>query len=182
MWRWAFPSNVGPYGNLNKTYRSVYETLQLDSTETISAKGFNAIELSYKGKTKIFNRELLYFYLGGYHSVQRDFSALPKYSKAAYLQSYSHQLEFYYQLFPKVVVSNYLGYDRIIANENTVVDVVSGKAKDQTGLSYAIGLDIQLSKNTGLYLRHRWMTYEDINFSLDKYKGQETTVELKIYF
>ncbi len=180
MWRWAFPSGVGPYQNLSKIYRGVYETVQI--TDSISAKGFNAIELSFKGKMKIFNRELLYFYLGGFHSVQRDFSALPKYSKAAYLQSYNHQFEFYYKLFPKIVLANYLGYDRIIANQNTVLDLDTGLAKDQTGLSYAIGLDVQLSKNTGLYVRHRWMTYEDANFSLDKYKGQETTVELKIYF
>jgi len=39
-----------------------------------------------------------------------------------------------------------------------------------------------LAKNTGLYIRHRWMNYEDRNFSLDKYKGTETTVELKIFF
>jgi hypothetical protein len=85
-------------------------------------------------------------------------------------------------LFPKVILSNYFGYDRIIANENTVLDAVSGKAKNQRGYSYAIGLDIQLAKNTGLYVRQRWMNYQDYNFSLDQYKGMETTVELKIFF
>jgi hypothetical protein len=180
FWRWAFPAGVGPYGNLSKIYRGVYETLEI--TDSISAKGFNAIEISYKTEFKLFGRELLVFYLGGLHSVQRDFSALPKYSQKAYLQSYNNQLEFYYLLFPKVIVSNYFGYDRIIANENTVLDAVSGKAKNQRGYSYAVGLDIQLAKNTGLYVRQRWMNYQDYNFSLDQYKGMETTVELKIFF
>ena len=180
FWRWAFPAGVGPYGNLSKIYRGVYETLEI--TDSISAKGFNAIEISYKTEFKLFGRELLVFYLGGLHSVQRDFSALPKYSQKAYLQSYNNQLEFYYLLFPKVILSNYFGYDRIIANENTVLDAVSGKAKNQRGYSYAIGLDIQLAKNTGLYVRQRWMNYQDYNFSLDQYKGMETTVELKIFF
>jgi hypothetical protein len=180
FWRWAFPAGVGPYGNLSKIYRGVYETVEI--TDSISAKGFNAIEISYKTEFKLFGRELLVFYLGGLHSVQRDFSALPKYSQKAYLQSYNNQLEFYYLLFPKVILSNYFGYDRIIANENTVLDAVSGKAKNQRGYSYAVGLDIQLAKNTGLYVRQRWMNYQDYNFSLDRYKGMETTVELKIFF
>ncbi|NBP75637.1 MAG: hypothetical protein EBU61_06360, partial [Crocinitomicaceae bacterium] len=95
---------------------------------------------------------------------------------------YNQQLEFYYLLFPKVVLSNYFGFDRIIANEHTKLSEVSLKPKDQTGKSYAIGLDFLLAKNTGLYIRHRWMNYADRNFSLDRYKGTETTVELKIFF
>ncbi len=165
---------------MNKVYRGVYETVNI--TDSVSAKGFNSIELSYKGKYKFLNKDLMLFYLGGYHSVQRSGSALPKYSKEAYIQSYNHQIEFYYHLFPNIVVSNYFGLDRIIANENTVLDVVSLAPKNQTGSSYAIGLDISLSKNVGLYLRQRWFTYADANFSLDKYSGRETTVELKLYF
>ena len=180
FWRWGFPANVGPYGNINKIFRGVYETVQI--TDSITAKGFNSLEVSYKTEVKLFGKDLLIFYLGGFHSVQSTFSALPQYSQAAYLQSYNNQLEFYYLLFPKVIVSNYLGYDRVIANGQTVLDVVSNKAKNQEGFSYAIGLDIQLAKNTGLYIKHRWMNYEDRSFSLDHYNGTETTVELKIYF
>ncbi|MDG1332470.1 MAG: hypothetical protein P8P74_09075 [Crocinitomicaceae bacterium] len=181
MWRWAFPADVGPYANLNKIYRGVYETLIITDSTT-AAKGFNSIEISYKSNYKIFNRDLYIFYLGGFYSVQDDFSALPKYSKKAYLQSYSNQIEFYYNILDKVVLSNYFGVDRIIANDRTQLDTQSGLAKNQIGYSYAIGLDIQLSKNTGLYVRQRWMNYQDINFSLDRYSGTETSVELKIYF
>lgn len=181
FWRWAFPANVGPYQNLNKIYRGVYETLQIMDS-TFYAKGFNSLELSYKGKFKIFNRELLVFYLGGFHSVQQKFAVLPKYSTKAYLQSYNHQVEFYYRIAPKWVISNYFGYDRMIANRDTKLDVISQAPKNQTGASYAIGLDLLLSKNVGLYVRHRWMDYKDANFSLDRYAGQETTVELKLYF
>lgn len=181
MWRWAFPSNVGPYGNLNKIYRGVYETVII--TDSVpSAKGFNSLEISYKSNYKIFNRDLYIFYLGGFYSVQDDFASLPQFSQKAYLQSYSNQVEFYYNIFDKVVVSNYFGIDRIIANDRTQLDVESNLAKNQIGYSYAIGLDIQLSKNTGLYVRQRWMNYKDLNFSLDRYSGTETSVELKIYF
>jgi len=181
FWRWGFPPNVGPYGNLNKIYRGVYEVVQITDS-IITPKGFNSIELSYKYETKILGRDFLLFYLGGFHSVQSKASALPKYTEQAYLQSYNHQFEFYYALSPSVIISNYLGYDRIMANTQTTLDVISEKPKDQTGLSYAVGLDIQLSKGVGLYLRQRWMTYEDINFSLDQYSGMESSVELKILF
>ncbi|MDA7803600.1 hypothetical protein N8987_03390 [Crocinitomix sp.] len=180
FWRWAFPANVGPYGNINKIYRGVYETLNI--TDSVAAKGFNSVEVSYKYETKIAGRKFLVFYLGGFHSVQESFSALPKYSDKAYLQSYNNQLEFYFALTPKLVLSNYFGYDRNFANEQTELDVVSLKPKNQEGMSYGIGLDIQLAKNTGLYLRQRWMKYQDFNFSLDRYLGMESTVELKIFF
>lgn len=180
FWRWGFPSNVGPYDNLNKVYRGVYETVQI--TDSISAKGFNSIEVNYKADLKILGREILFFYLGGFHSVQRYFSPFPEFNSYAYIKSYNHQLEFYYLLFPKVVLSNYFGYDRIIANSSTKLSEETSKPKNQTGKSYAIGLDFQLAKNTGLYVRQRWMNYKDRNFLLDKYKGTETTVELKIFF
>ncbi|MFT6923019.1 MAG: hypothetical protein ACJA1C_002027 [Crocinitomicaceae bacterium] len=180
FWRWGFPTDVGPYGNLNKIYRGVYESMNI--TDSVSAKGFNSIEVSYKTYFKVFNRKVMLFYLGGFHTVQRDFSVLPKFSKESYLQSYNHQLEFYYELAPRISLSNYLGYDRIYGGDNTEVDVVTQAPKNQQGISYAIGLDLQLSKNVGLYLRQRWMTYQDFSFELDQYKGSETTVELKIFF
>jgi hypothetical protein len=180
FWRWAFPANVGPYGNLNKIYRGVYETATI--TDSITAKGFNTLEVSFKTETKLFGRDLLIFYLGSFHSVQQRFSALPIYSSKAYLQSYNNQAEFYYKLNKHVIFSNYFGFDRILANNKTELDQVSLKPKNQIGWSYSIGLDLQLAKNTGLYLRHRWMKYQDLNFSLDHYQGTETTVELKIFF
>jgi hypothetical protein len=46
----------------------------------------------------------------------------------------------------------------------------------------ATGLDVQMSKNVGLYLRQRWMSYKDASFAKDRYKGWETTIELKAFF
>lgn len=180
FWRWGFPAGVGPYGNISKIYRGVYETMTI--TDSVSAKGFNSIEVSYKTHFNIFNRKMMVFYLGGFHSIQRDFSAIPKFSSQSYLQSYNNQLEFYYALAPKFVLCNYFGYDLIRGGENTERDLVSNKPRNQVGYSYAFGFDIELSKNVGLYVRQRWMKYNDFSFALDQYKGTETTVELKIFF
>ena len=53
FWRWGFPTNVGPYENINKVYRSVFETLDIGDPNGISAKGFNSLEISCKTKTQI---------------------------------------------------------------------------------------------------------------------------------
>jgi hypothetical protein len=180
FWRWGFPPNVGPYGNINKVYRSVYETMLI--TDSISAKGFNSLEISFKTHTKLFNRPLMFYYLGGFHSVQRNFKAFPTYTDEAYLQSFNHQFDLYYALSKNITLCNYLGYDIIKGGQNTETDIDSNAPKDQKGISYAIGLDIQLAQNTGFYIRHRWMKYQDYSFLLDAYQGTETTVELKIFF
>lgn len=180
FWRWAFPANVGPYKQLNKIYRGVYETVEIADSAT--AKGFNAIELNIKYKTKLFNRDLYIFYLGAYSSAQSTMSVLPVYSQKAYIQTYYHQLEFYYSLGKRFTLTNYFGYDRIIGNDRTRLDTETGRAKNQTGWSFATGFDWYVAKNVGLYFRNRWFTNSDANFSLDRYQGMESTVEFKIYF
>lgn len=180
FWRWGFPANVGPYGQLNKIYRGVYETVEI--SDSAVAKSFNAIEINAKYKTKLFNRELFIYYLGSFSSVQRNLSYNPHFSKYAYFQTYYHQLEFYLSITKNFTWTNYFGYDRIIGNMSTRLDAITGKAKNQTGWSYSTGFDWYIAKNTGLYVRNRWMNNSDANFHLDKYSGMETTVELKIYF
>jgi len=180
FWRWNFPSGVGPYANLNKIYRGVYETLGI--TDSVTAKGFNSIEVCYKNSLSIRGKRFMFLYLGGFHTVQRSFSVVPQFNRSNYLQSLNQQVECYLELHPKVVVSNYFGYDHIVAGRATSTNSLNQKQKDQTGTSYAIGLDIQLAKQAGLYLRQRWINYSDKNFALDQYKGMETTVDLKLFF
>jgi hypothetical protein len=187
FWRWDFPSNVGPYQNLNKAYRSVFETLnltELDSTgiRPLKKKYFNTVELNSKYKTTLANKELYLFYLGNFNSVQNFFAPIVNFTEKSLLRTYDHQVEMYWKLSPRIVWSNYASFERIIANYNTQVDVDSRRPKNQTGYSAATGADIQLSKAVGLYLRQRWMQYADASFAKDKYKGWETTVELKAFF
>lgn len=186
FWRWDFPSNVGPYNNLNKIYRAVYETVNLTELDTagmpLKKKYFNTIELNSKFKTSLFEKDLFIFYLGSFNSVQNFGSAFVNFSEKSLLRAYYHQVETYYTLTSKLVWCNYLGFERIIANYSTQTDVVSKRPKNQKGFSVATGLDITLSKGVGLYLRQRWMNYHDTSFANDKYSGYETTVELKMFF
>ncbi len=187
FWRWDFPSNVGPYQNLNKIYRSVFETVaitELDSTglRPLKKKYFNTVEINSKYKTTLAHRELYIFYLGNFNSVQNFFAPVVNFNNKSLLRSYDHQLEMYWKLFPNLIWNNYVSFERIIANYSTQTDVETRRPKNQTGYSWATGADVQLSKGVGLYLRQRWMQYADASFAKDTYKGWETTIELKAFF
>ena len=187
FWRWDFPSNVGPYNNLSKVYRAVYETLVLTAIDpvtgtTAAKKYFNTLEVNAKYKTRIFKRDLHLFYLGQFNSAQNYLSPATVFTEKAYLRTYYHQFEAYYALTPSVIWCSYLGYERIVANYATQTDLVSRRPKNQTGLSIGTGFDIRLSKGAGLYLRQRWVDYKDTSFDKDRYNGFETTAEIKIFF
>lgn len=187
FWRWNFPSEVGPYKQLNKIYRSVFETLTLtdlnsEGTAPLYRKYFNGIEINSKYKTQLAGKDVYLFYLGTFNSVQYQWSPLMQFAEKALLRTYDHQAEMYWTLNSKWVWNNYISFERIIANYGTAVDRETRRPKNQHGFSVATGFDYQLSKHVGLYVRQRWMTYKDTSFKLDRYKGWETTIELKAFF
>ncbi len=186
FWRWSFPSNVGPYNSTSVLFRNVFETLyltDLDRNGNVTAdKYFNNIETQVKMSKTLFGKPLHMFYLGAYNSIQSSFSPFTVMTEDAYLRFYSHQLESYWQIHPKLVIAQYLGWQRTIANYSTQIDVETKKPINQENLAIGFGLDYMLSKNTALYLRHRYFRFEDRNFSYNKFAGHETTLELKIIF
>ena len=187
FWRWDFPSNVGPYNNLSKIYRTVYETVNITKVDAetrlpIDRKYFNSIEMNMKWKGTVFNRDYYLYYLGQFSSAQPTASPITVFSEQALLRTYYHQLESYIKLNKSLVWCNYAGFERIIANYDTETDILTKRPKNQTGYSLATGFDIRMSKGAGLYLRQRWMQYADASFKDDQYKGFETTVEIKIFF
>jgi hypothetical protein len=186
FWRWDFPSEVGPYKNLNKIYRSVFETMyvtELDADgKPLYKKYFNTIELNSKYKTKLLKRELYLFYLGSINSVQNFASPFVVFGEKALMRAYYHQVESYLKINHRLVWTNYVSFERIIGNYQTEVNADTRRPKNQKGLSLATGFDLQLSKGVGLYVRERYMEYKDKSFALDRYKGFETTIELKAFF
>jgi hypothetical protein len=58
----------------------------------------------------------------------------------------------------------------------------TGKPRDQFGTGFGIGIDYDFAQTAGIYFRHRWFDHKDSNFKLDRFKGQESSVELKIFF
>jgi hypothetical protein len=187
MWRWDFPANVGPYGNLSKIYRAVYETLILTEVEPGSGlplkdKYFNSLEIHLRAAHELGRKRLYTNYLGQYSSAQTFLSPVTVFSEQALMRTYYHQLESYLVLGKGFTFCNYLGLERNIANYKTATDIVSRRPKNQTALAFATGFDLKLSKGAGLYVRQRWMKGHDSSFAKDRYQGFETSMELKIFF
>lgn len=187
MWRWDFPANVGPYGNLSKIYRSVYETLTLTDLDPSNGKPlydkyFNSLEVHLRAAHDLGRKKLYTNYLGQYSSAQYFLAPITVFSEKALMRTYYHQLESYLVLGKSLIWCNYLGLERNIANYKTTTDLISRRPKNQTAMAFATGCDLKLSRGAGLYIRQRWMKGYDSSFSKDRYRGYETSMELKIFF
>lgn len=185
FWRFNFPQVVGPYGRYNVIFRDTYQTVNLfddSSGVAVNRKFFNNLEAQLKYKSKIGGREFYSFFLGQYASVQREWSAFVVTNEEAYIRFYSSELENYYVLSKNLILTSYLGYERILGNYLTDIDEDSRKPRNQQGYGFGLGLDIGLGRNARLYVRHRWYEFEDRSFSSDHFRGEETMVELKATF
>ncbi|MCB0737000.1 MAG: hypothetical protein KDC92_05770, partial [Bacteroidetes bacterium] len=185
MWRWNFPVNVGPYQRYNVAFRDVFETVNLKDDSlgiAIIPKKFSVTEIQAKYNNKLFYRDFYIFMLNRYSSAQSFWSPITVTNSSAYIRHYSNEIEAYYQIRKRLVLTGYAGYERIIANYDTELDAETLKPRNQEGIGLGIGCDIDLGKNTGLFIRHRWFQFEDRNFNKDQFKGTETVVELKAYF
>ena len=85
-------------------------------------------------------------------------------------------------MLPGFLLAGYFGLENIRGGQLTELDPDTGQPRDQVGRGIGLGFDWTIAQNAGLYFRHRWMDFEDRNFALDTYSGQESTVELKIFF
>jgi hypothetical protein len=185
FWRWDFPQNVGPYGSYNKVYRDAFQRITVTNDSlgvAVTPKKFTQFEAHGRYKTKIGHRNLYAFWLNRYNTAQPEFSYLPVFSEKAFIRQFNSELETYLEITPKVIISNYLGYERILGNYETELSLETFRPVNQTGLGAGFGIDISLGRNAALYLRHRWYFFEDTSFILDTFRGQETLAELKIFF
>lgn len=185
FWRFAYPSNVGPYDRYSVIFRDIYETVNLSDDSSgvaVYKKYFSVIEPQVKYKTKLFNKPLYIFFLGYYSTAQRDWSVIPVFTEEAYIRQYASEIEIYYSLTKGLVLSGYYGYERTLGNYQTDIDEETRRPRNQTGNGYGAGLDIDLGRNAILYVRNRWSNFKDINFVDDTFRNQETIVELKIFF
>jgi hypothetical protein len=185
FYRWDYPSMVGPYSRLSKVYRGVYETVNLENIQSGQIKDdkhFNSIELQAKYQYRVKNFNSYCFYLGSFNSAQTQFSPFVVLTEKAYIRQYSHEIENYLTLSARSILTSFIGVERVLGNYETDINDLSYMPRNQTSLGIGLGIDYNLSKNTAVYLRHRYFSFEDKNFVLDNNNGHETTIELKVTF
>ncbi len=187
-----FPG-MGPNGRVKTIYRGAYETVgifenPIDSTP-IHRKHYSAFDLQVKFKAKFLNKDVYFYNLNTAMSVQNKFTPFPVFSEKAYINARYHEAEIYYHLSRSLVVSLYGGLEYVKGNKYTDtttaltgVDGITGKARDQVGKAFGVGVDFSISSSTALYLRQRWFSFDDKYFKDEDFIGNEATIELKIFF
>jgi hypothetical protein len=192
-----FVMGKGPYGRINTMFRGYYETVNLTDS---SLKHFNTLEVQGKYGSKLMKKDLFIFYTGYFNSVQPMFSLFNKFNDDAFLRVMTNEFDLYYNVIPKVMLVGYYGLERVMGNNATDINtsnanatntisndkkhlsVVTKLPRNQIGQGIGVGLDFDIGKDIGLYFRHRWMKYEDLNFGDDQYHGTESTIEIKATF
>ncbi len=185
LWRWVFPANVGPYNRYSDIFRDVFQTVNLSDDSSgivVNRKHFAMAEAQIKYFTKFLGRDLFVFSLFQMGSVQRDWSPVLVTTEKAYIRQYSSEAELYYAITGGFLLNLYYGYERTIGNYLTDIDEESLRPRNQYGEGIGIGCDVDMGKNAKLYLRHRWFTFRDESFNLDRFRGRELTVEIKAFF
>jgi hypothetical protein len=195
--QFPFDPAMGPNGRVKSIYRGVYETVgvrdnpdPLDTTNLpVNKKHYSAFDFQIKFKTKMFGKDVYFYNLNTIMSVQNKFSAIPVFGDKAYINARYHEGEVYYHLFRPVVISLYGGLEYVKGNKYTDtttaltgVNGITGKSRDQLGTAFGVGVDFSISSSTSLYLRQRWFSFEDKYFRDENFKGNEATIELKIFF
>jgi hypothetical protein len=188
-----FPAGVvgpvvfGPYNRKFSFFRGVsevVETTDFDSEtgRAVNRKFFGAVDLQGKYKTLLFDKELYFFYIGSFNSSSTALQPVPVYNEDTYVFVQYHELDFYYEVLPKFIVTGYYGIENARGGNATLWNEETGLPLDQINTAIGIGFDWQIAENSGLYVRHRWMSFEDRSFPDDRFKGTELTVELKTFF
>jgi hypothetical protein len=144
-------------------------------------KYYHAVDLSAKFRTRVLDRPLYFFYLGSFGSANRSAQFVPR-DDNTYLFVQYHEVDVYYQLLEDFVLTGYFGYENARGGQFTVLSEETGEPRDQHATGIGVGFDWSITSNTGLFVRHRWLDFEDRSFAEDDFSGRELTLELKIFF
>ncbi|MBX9853554.1 MAG: hypothetical protein K2X86_17560 [Cytophagaceae bacterium] len=188
----------GPLGRLHSVYRRSFENIAITDSVIDYKKSFNTIDFELKYKFKLLGKEIIVSNFNNFSSVQDKFSPIPVFTDDAFLRYFYEELMVFYAIHQKVTLVGFLGLERVKGNSRTEVADANGnlikdangrpvadpngKPIDATGHGYGLGLDYNFHSRASLHVRHRWFNYADKNFTLDKFKGNEMTVEFKVFF
>lgn len=178
-----FGSFLGPYQRIRNRFMKSFETMVVTDSVTDYRKGFNNAELTLKYKANIGRKSLVLVNYSTAGSVGEGLSLIPVFSNRAFYRQYYNEFSSYLLLNKKTVLMGFAGIERLLGNDKrTIVSPENGKAVNQTGTVFGLGLDWDFMRNGGVFIRHKWFGHSDSNFIEDKFRGQETSVELKIFF
>ena len=109
------------------------QTTDLDpaTAEAINIKNFNAVDLQAKYKTKFGDRSFFIFYLASFGSASMRAEPIPLFNDDSYLFVQYHEFDVYFELFPKFLLTGYLGLEDARGGPFTQMDIDTQLPLDQ---------------------------------------------------
>jgi hypothetical protein len=130
--------------------------------------------------------------------VDDHFSVFVDPTDAAFVRTLYNDFMVYYLLSQKVGINGYFGVQSSLGNNRTeladangnritnniggAIASPTGKPMNELGYGLGIGVDYHFSDWGGIFLRYCYLNSKDQNFTLNKYSGNEYTLELKVFF
>ncbi|MFN3402470.1 MAG: hypothetical protein ACK40G_00155 [Cytophagaceae bacterium] len=177
-----FTNNTGPYQNISNRNRRSYLRITVQDSISNYRKSYNNLEFTAKYMIKVLNRDLILANYNHYGSVGEKFSPLPGFNESMFVRTFYEEFSAFYLITRKLVILGSFSLETITANNRTMLSPETGNPIDQQSIGYGLGLDYDFADRAGIYIRHRWIRHEDKNFLSDRFKGQETHIELKVFF
>jgi hypothetical protein len=200
-------TQYGPLGRKFTFFRGAFERVPLTDVDPVTGfatnrKYFHAVDLQGKFRAEGLGMPAYLFYLGSFGSANRSAQIVPR-DDDTYLFVQYHEVDAYLGLTDAFILTGYVGVENARGGRFTEASEISGKTRDQIGTGFGIGFDWTLTPSTGLYLRHRWIDFEDRSFDRipnplfgnpdappgqpetlpgDSFSGTETTLEFKVFF
>lgn len=205
-----YRAEQGPYSRNQNTWRRSFEHVFIADSSFNTKKKYQTLDFSLKYKFMIGKRNVILSNYTNYNSITEDFSPIPTFNDKAFIRTLYNEFMVLFQLTEKTTLVTQFGVETVKGNNriNTandageqnggLVDVNIGNERflttyiadykpedntiDQLGKSLGLGLDLDITETAGLYIRQKWYSHSDKNFTQDKFKGWETSVELKVRF
>ncbi len=188
----------GPYHRTHSVFRRTYDNIAITDTLVDYKKSFSSAQLELKYKFNLFGKELLLTNFNNLSSVQDYWSPIPVVTDKAFLRYFYEEFMFFYAIHPKITFIGFVALEKVKGNSRTeladangelITDAngrpvadPNGKPIDQTGYGFGPGIDYNFHSQASLNIRQRWFSHSDKNFTLDKFKGNEMTIEFKVFF
>lgn len=185
-----FTSNMGVYKNWTSYFRGYSQGVKITDTSARNPLGFTMLQFQFKQKFSFRGKPIYLLYLASLGSATDGFSPFPTFSDKAFLRTHYHEADIIIGLNKNLSLCATYGLERIQGNQRLnrgdnkdgVLGSLANDPVNQTSNLIGLGLDLAVSKNTNLYIRHRRMKQQDKSFVQDHIEGTETTVELKLFF
>lgn len=172
----------GPYNKLLGNYIQLLERVTITDSVVDYRKTFNVFDIDARYKATFLGRPIILTNYISYQSAGDKFSPAPYFTNKAFVRVFYEELITFYQLYKSTVLVGHIAYSKAVANNRTTLSVETGKPIDQDTWGIGGGIDWNFAPMMGLYLREMWMTHRDKNFTLDRFEGFETSIELKVMF